>query len=288
MTVPTVSWDETAPAGGANLAEGDDRIRELKTQIREVVDIDHKFDSSGQDADMGKHTQITMLLSGADPTAVAGEMFLYQKLTGGINEFFIRDDVGNIIQVTDGGVLNAVNLTGNETVAGEKTFSADATFSADVAIGVDLSVAGDTELTGTLDVTGAITLDGAVTLSSTFDGGATKLTNILDGVANTDAATVLQVAARMQHDIGTYLGTGVAQSITGVGFQPSIVIVYSQSTGGVVPMIKTSSDPGVYSKSFNGFWVTDHIKALDADGFSVGTDGEVNGNGITYTYIALA
>lgn len=58
---PTTSWSESAPAGTQNASLGDDRIRELKTQLREVVDEDHKFDSSGQDEDMGKHDRCTFI-----------------------------------------------------------------------------------------------------------------------------------------------------------------------------------------------------------------------------------
>ncbi len=59
MSVPTVSWDETTPAGSDDRSQGDDRIRELKTQLREVIGVDHDFPSSGQDAGNGQHLQVT-------------------------------------------------------------------------------------------------------------------------------------------------------------------------------------------------------------------------------------
>ena len=48
------------------------KIRELKTQIREVIDIDHKFDSSGQSAQMGCHTNIHLTEAADIGTGVTG------------------------------------------------------------------------------------------------------------------------------------------------------------------------------------------------------------------------
>jgi hypothetical protein len=38
-------------------------------------------------------------------------------------ELFYKDEDGNEIQITSGGILNSLNLAGNQTVAGVKTFS---------------------------------------------------------------------------------------------------------------------------------------------------------------------
>jgi cell division protein FtsW (lipid II flippase) len=35
VTIPTVAWNEASPAGTASAGQGDDRIREFKTQVRE-------------------------------------------------------------------------------------------------------------------------------------------------------------------------------------------------------------------------------------------------------------
>lgn len=57
---PTTSWDETTPAGSDQINAGDNRIREMKTQIREVVGSDHDFPSSGQDGGVGQHYRVTL------------------------------------------------------------------------------------------------------------------------------------------------------------------------------------------------------------------------------------
>ena len=51
MTIPTVSISETTPAGSEALNLGDNRIREYKTQNREILEVNHVYPSSGQDAD---------------------------------------------------------------------------------------------------------------------------------------------------------------------------------------------------------------------------------------------
>ncbi len=58
--VPTVSWSESTPAGSDDVSAGDNRIRELKTQVREIINVDHDFPSSGQAADNGQHKQVTL------------------------------------------------------------------------------------------------------------------------------------------------------------------------------------------------------------------------------------
>ena len=61
MTIPTVSLDENSPAGNSNINQGDDRIREFKTQNREILEIDHVYPTSGQDATAGKHKQVSLI-----------------------------------------------------------------------------------------------------------------------------------------------------------------------------------------------------------------------------------
>lgn len=59
MAVPTTAWDETAPAFTDNVSDGDDKIREMKTQVREVIANDHQMASSGADtAGTHKHVHI--------------------------------------------------------------------------------------------------------------------------------------------------------------------------------------------------------------------------------------
>jgi len=91
---------------------------------------------------------------------------------------------------------------------------------------------------------------------------------------------------------GTYTGDGNAtKAITGVGFQPTALIVWGR-TGAAFDMgIKTSDDIGLSSAIVGAAISDDQIRSLDADGFTVGdgTDdaNRLNINAESYNYIAL-
>jgi len=110
--VPTTSWDETTPAGSDNASAGDDRIRELKTQIREVIDVDHDFPSSGQASDVGQHKQVTLQEAADIGTGAEGVPILGAQTAGGKAELTFTDEDDNDIQLTSGGKSNAAALGG--------------------------------------------------------------------------------------------------------------------------------------------------------------------------------
>ena len=56
--VPVTAWDEAAPAGVQNASLGDNRMREMKTQIREVIEVDHDMPSDANDPTVGQHTSL--------------------------------------------------------------------------------------------------------------------------------------------------------------------------------------------------------------------------------------
>ncbi|MBW2619131.1 MAG: hypothetical protein JRC92_09675 [Deltaproteobacteria bacterium] len=98
-----------------------------------------------------------------------------------------------------------------------------------------------------------------------------------------------------RYAVGQYTGDGNAtKAITGLGFQPTCLIVWRVSAGQYV-LGKTDQD-GVYAKTFASasYYLDDQIISLDADGFTVG-DGTGGGgrivmtaNGILYTWTAWA
>ena len=87
---------------------------------------------------------------------------------------------------------------------------------------------------------------------------------------------------------GSYEGTGSRQCITGVGFQPVLVIVKGDTREFTV--WRSSSMQGDstadFSKGQPNF--EDGITSLDPDAFSLGKDVSVNAEGITYHYTAFA
>jgi hypothetical protein len=110
----------------------------------------------------------------------------------------------------------------------------------------------------------------------------TTMDLFLTGYSLADGAGAFRVKS------GRYTGTGGALSITGLGFQPDVVIVDGVG-GGADAAIKTSTMGGANSKQLDNGAAFDavHITSLDPDGFSVGADVDVNQNGITYYWVAM-
>lgn len=84
--------------------------------------------------------------------------------------------------------------------------------------------------------------------------------------------------------LGTYTGNNTSQSITGLGFSPDYVMILGDTGQRAVqrmaPMARTYEFEGD-----NGS--TTGITSLDANGFSLGADDEVNNNNQTYHYVAF-
>lgn len=106
MSVPTVSWDENSPAGNTNINLGDNRIRELKTQIREVIDVDHQFNSSGQDADNGKHTKCSFLEQADLGTGATGKPIFGAQTVSGVAEMVWTTEGDTDLQFTSGNAFH--------------------------------------------------------------------------------------------------------------------------------------------------------------------------------------
>lgn len=105
MTVPTTSWDENSPAGSQEINLGDNRIRELKTQLREVIGVDHDFPSSGQAADVGQHLQVTLQEQADLGTGAVNATILGSQTVSGKGELVYTDEDDNDVQLTNGGKL---------------------------------------------------------------------------------------------------------------------------------------------------------------------------------------
>ena len=102
--VPIISWSETTPAGGDNIAQGDDKIREAKKQIREIINVDHDFPSSGQAADNGQHKQVTLQEQADLGTGAVSATILGSQTIDGRGELVYTDEDDNDIQLTKAGV----------------------------------------------------------------------------------------------------------------------------------------------------------------------------------------
>lgn len=100
-------------------------------------------------------------------------------------------------------------------------------------------------------------------------------------------------AATFQMQTGTYIGNGLDDRvITGVGFEPDMVMIKDNTNIGNSGLIfKTSEMPGELSlvtAEGDAANTTNHIQSLDADGFTVGDDADVNTANMPYYWIAFS
>ena len=92
--------------------------------------------------------------------------------------------------------------------------------------------------------------------------------------------------------VGTYTGDGSGsnRAITGIGFQPKVVLLRGAASGS---QYRIDSMPATNSKTFDSFTAlnTNKIVSLDSDGFTVGVDAtkgsSCNFSATPYHYIAL-
>jgi len=104
---------------------------------------------------------------------------------------------------------------------------------------------------------------------------------LLPTISNTHAAT-------FQMQTGYYVGTGANLSITGLGFQPNLVIVKADTAAGVGAVWTSSA---MTSTNSNYFTATAKNTAsqitLNSDGFTVSSSANVNTAGVRWTWVAF-
>ena len=111
--------------------------------------------------------------------------------------------------------------------------------------------------------------------------------NIFLGIAL--SVLCLAGAAQASMATGSYTGNGNDdRGITGVGFQPDVVIIKA-SDNAEEAVVRTSSMAGDNTKPLGNkeALTADMIQSLDADGFTIGTDAMVNTTDKTYHWIAF-
>lgn len=95
----------------------------------------------------------------------------------------------------------------------------------------------------------------------------------------------------MQVKQGSYTGNAAdARGITGIGFQPDVVLVKANQfiSSGRGGQARSSSMSGDLTKPMNGTaLIANLVQSLDADGFTIGDDVDINTNLVVYHYLAL-
>ena len=108
-----------------------------------------------------------------------------------------------------------------------------------------------------------------------------------DNRANRNNRTYYWVAFKANSQamkVGTYNGNGTTQSITGVGFQPELVILMGNNAQRAVARYTGASRTYGFDNSTG---VTTGVTAFGADGFTVGAAAEANTNNVAYHYVAF-
>lgn len=117
----TRDWDSGDPIDHSKNNTWPAEIREVMVDVAErLTDIFYGL-ASGETLIGAK--DLPFNVQGSDPGATASQIKCYSKDVSAKAELFCQDEDGDVIQVTTEGNLNAVTLTGNQTVAGIKTFS---------------------------------------------------------------------------------------------------------------------------------------------------------------------
>jgi hypothetical protein len=83
--------------------------------------------------------------------------------------------------------------------------------------------------------------------------------------------------------VGTYTGNGTAQSITGLGFSPELVILMGNNAQRAVLHFAG----GRTYRFDTGTSIASGVTSMDADGFSVGTAVETNAATVAYHWVAF-
>ncbi len=112
MTIPTTGTNESSPAGSDNIALGDNRIREHKTQVREIMEVDHEYPSSGQSATAGQHKQVTLQEAADIGTGATGVPILGAQTVSGAPELVYTNEADTDIQITNTTGIDAPSITG--------------------------------------------------------------------------------------------------------------------------------------------------------------------------------
>lgn len=104
MAIPWTGWNEIVPENTEAFSLGDDRIRELKLQMRDLISVDHYMPtSSGQSSDWGRHNMVTLLEQASNPDTVSTAYILFTKEVASHSELHCKTPAGTVIQLTSAG-----------------------------------------------------------------------------------------------------------------------------------------------------------------------------------------
>ena len=143
----TRTWNaalEAIPPNSQAASQGAQRIRDLKLDIRERLELDHVMDETDDD---GYHKFVTLEEQASSPANLANKGRLFTKDVGGLTELHYIDAAGTEFVLTNNGKLLLLD-THNDWTAGQAITEVQITYAATIAPNAALSNAFWCDLTG--------------------------------------------------------------------------------------------------------------------------------------------
>lgn len=104
---------EIIPDGTEDVRLGDNRIRELKRDIRERLQIDHSWSGDGHD---GEHEQITIRFGSVLPVPEALRGYLFANILGKLQYILTADEAQDVVTLETGtGLFTPTKITLSST-----------------------------------------------------------------------------------------------------------------------------------------------------------------------------
>ena len=101
----SITWSETSPQGSAAANTLDTIIQQLKTSLRERLQLGGMYFPSDHDEASGEHSYLRCAEQSSNPAAVSNKGFLFVKDVSGVSELYFMDDAAQVTQLTSNGVI---------------------------------------------------------------------------------------------------------------------------------------------------------------------------------------
>jgi hypothetical protein len=230
VTTFTEAWNaayEALPPDSEVRSLGAQRIRNLKTDLRERLVVDHLWDDGlAVASNDGKHQKVTLALLNSNPTLDTGDGCLYTKTISGVNELFWEDSAGHVLQLTTGGVVNAPTVNAINQLTGDVTAgpaSGSQSVAATLAT-VNSNVGSFTQANITVNA------KGLVTAASSGGFNPSPIAAILSNDVNLNSSTYTDGPSVAQGSSGTWFASGSLTLFNASGAQVYQVKLWDGTT----------------------------------------------------------
>ena len=252
--IPTDSWDETYPAGSTKISKGDDAQRQIKTQFREIISVDHDMESSGQGTDWGQHKQVTLQEQADLGTGAVNATILGSQTVSGKGELVYTDEDDNDVQITSSGYINTAGLNAGALPTGVTVASANIVNGTIVNADINASAAIDATKIhdGSISNTEFGYLNGVTSAIQTQIDGKERAADYDSGWISQPADITLRSAA---HGMGAIPSRFTVMVQDGSYVSP-VILPFDEVTGDGMSVTFTSTHVYYRKKGTTSSWLT--------------------------------